>query len=209
MCTFCDYHPLGPWSWLFLNLLSFILFRLSSHGNVPDFLNHFLKTFPLGPLNRGLDPVTPLLKVQEGGAGRWGWRRPSLRHIFAWAPLLAGQGQDSPLPSSQRSLRGPNTQTSSFQMLPLWGHWETARNHLFLSFLLCPCCIRTLSLESHLPDLTHWVNFQPGLRMGYESKGHLKKQEIFKWRWRDTLSQHHSPAMWLLLEIDRPLWKIF
>lgn len=41
-------------------------------------------------------------------------------HIFALLPLLAGQGQDSPLPSSsEEPQRTQHTDFLSFQMLPL------------------------------------------------------------------------------------------
>lgn len=146
-----------------------------------------------------------LLKVQEGkqADGAEGGLH-SMTHL-CFASLLGRTRARFPSPLQ---LRGANPQTSFPFRCCLFEVIGNSRKSPFLSFLLCPYCIRTSwawSLTSQILSIGWTSNQDWEWAMRVKT---LKKIEIFRWRWRDTLSQHHFPAMWLLLEIDWPLWKI-
>ena len=99
------------------------------------------------------------------------------RHIFALLLLLEGQGQDSPLPSSSEEPTHRPPFLSDAASLRSLGNSRKSR---FLSFLLCPYCIRTSwawSLTSQILSIG-WTSSQDwewAMRVKT-----LKKIEIFK-----------------------------
>ena len=129
--------------WLFWISELYLVQAFFPRGNVPDFLNHFLKDiFPFGATEPWFgSKVTPC----------WRYRRVSRRMglkeaftpwpIFALLPFLAGQGQDSPLPSSSEEPTHRPPFLSDAAFLRSLG---TARSHLFWVSFFVPIALGPL-----------------------------------------------------------------